>query len=120
MFQCPYTYPNSDQGASSLSQCFKYDMSGNKIYYTSSSSNSNYGNCDIEGVSALVTNLQNALDKANKAAAELQEALNKSNQTNNESSVNHSKPDVENMKTAINAGIVDTKMINKPVKKIRK
>jgi len=30
---CPSTYPNSDPGASTLTQCYKYDANGNKKYY---------------------------------------------------------------------------------------
>ena len=33
IFQCPYTHPHSETGADALTDCFKYDANGNKIYY---------------------------------------------------------------------------------------
>ena len=71
LFQCPETYPYSAKGSKSLSDCFKYDANGNKIYYGST----NYGNCNIDAIRATVQNLQQALIKA---AQDLQDALDKS------------------------------------------
>ncbi len=33
IFSCPYSHPYSEAGASIVTQCFKYDVNGNKIYY---------------------------------------------------------------------------------------
>ena len=33
VFQCPDVYPNSDEGSKGLADCYKYDVSGNKIHY---------------------------------------------------------------------------------------
>ena len=33
VFQCPYTHPHSETGAKALTDCFKYDATGNKVYY---------------------------------------------------------------------------------------
>ena len=35
MYQCPVSYPISEQGAKSVSDCFTYDINGNKVYYGS-------------------------------------------------------------------------------------
>jgi len=32
-FLCPLSHPHSDSGASALTQCYKYDANGNKVYY---------------------------------------------------------------------------------------
>lgn len=68
MLPCPVTHPNSERGSSSLSQCFKYNENGDKVYYHSA----NYGSCNIDGLKATIQNLQKALAKA---AQELQDAL---------------------------------------------
>ena len=67
---CPETYPNSEEGSNSLTDCFRYDASGNKIYYGST----NYGNCNTDAIRSTVQNLQQALLKA---AQDLQTALDK-------------------------------------------
>ena len=35
VYQCPTSYPNSDAGARTLTDCFKYNSSGQKVYYGS-------------------------------------------------------------------------------------
>lgn len=109
---CPRLYPFSAPKSKSLSDCFKYDEKGNKVYYGSA----NYGNCNISGVKALVEDLQKKLDQANKAAQALQEALNKSNHVTSPSTVS-SKTDIDAMKAMIKAGI---SVSDKHIKKVRK
>lgn len=33
MYQCPVSYPISDQGAKTITDCYTYDLNGNKLYY---------------------------------------------------------------------------------------
>lgn len=35
IFECPMSYPHSNVGAKALTDCFKYDVNGHKIYYGS-------------------------------------------------------------------------------------
>lgn len=35
IYRCPMSYPISEQGAKSISDCFTYDINGNKVYYGS-------------------------------------------------------------------------------------
>ena len=71
VFNCPKSHPHSADGSKGLTDCFKYDASGNKVYYSLDS----YGNCNIAGIGSLVANLQSALNQANRALEDLQVAL---------------------------------------------
>lgn len=121
MLPCPTSYPNSERGSSSLSQCFKYDVNGQKEYYkaptNTQTSSSGISNIDIGTVNALVKDLQSALAKAQA----LQEALNKantgnkvgttssgSNKKNGTSKVGLDIKDLDAAKAFINSGLGNT------------
>jgi len=44
IYQCPESYPASDEGAKTLTNCYKYGANGNKIYYRPSNNTNNSGN----------------------------------------------------------------------------
>ena len=92
VFRCPHTYPYSDEGAISLSECYKYTYTNGgsttlKEYYKPNSTSTSSGNgnadvnYDIESMKTLVTNLQSLLSQATKAAQDLETALNKAKQS---------------------------------------
>lgn len=84
VFNCPKSHPESAGGSKALTDCYKYDEAGNKVYYGST----NYGNCNIDGIRATVQNLSQALSKA---AQDLQDALDKPEQNTNNAAGSSSK-----------------------------
>lgn len=48
IFQCPNTFPKSSAGSKSLSECFTYDNTGNKVYYTPSDTNAHDNNNTLD------------------------------------------------------------------------
>ena len=95
IFRCPHTYPNSDEGAKSLYECYKYTYPNGgsttlKEYYKPNSTSTSSGNgnaavnYDIESMKTLVTNLQSLLSQATKAAQDLESALNKKTSGSND------------------------------------
>ncbi len=63
VYQCPVSYPVSDTGAKKLTDCYKYDKNGNKVYFSQKQSTGDNLGYDIVGVDTLMTNLQSASNK---------------------------------------------------------
>ena len=82
IFSCPGTYPSSDEGSSSVFQCYRIVSNGKKEYYTAPNKNTlNYdGKYNTDDVNTMLTNLQSALEQAQTAARNLQNVLKKSNE----------------------------------------
>lgn len=145
IFNCPNNYPHSDKGSKALTNCFKYDENGKKVYY--GSEKQNLGKCNMDAFKTKIEELQETLNKANETLTELQKSVNKTiietqtknlgdtkaiidagmvvnaqenNYLNNSTSKN-SKTDISAMKAMISAGITDTKAVSdKRIKKVRK
>lgn len=64
IYSCPSSYPSSAEGAKSLSECYKYDKNGSKIYYSKKQKNS--GSYYITGAEVLLKDLQQVLNKVNR------------------------------------------------------
>ena len=106
VFPCPGTYPSSENGASSVLQCYRTTSNGQKEYYKAPNKTqpNNYnGSYNTDDVNALLTNLQAALTQANTAANNLQALLKKSN-----NKINIKLPTINNIQLSAATTIQNT------------
>ena len=143
VFNCPMLYPHSVSGSKGLTDCFRYDENGNKIYYTKGTLSNNdtvneepeeiYENNrgNIDAIKALIQSgatgntldLTEALNDPNQSSGntlDLTEALNGQNKQKKSSKKKSGGVNIEEAKAKIKAGISDASVKNKDLKSSEK